>query len=1171
MQSVYCTYNTCVFENNLIGGNKLSEVNIRKFKKVLVANRGEIAIRVYRALSELGIQTVGIFSKEDRYSLFRTKTDESYELDPEAGPVDAYLDIRKIIKIAKDKGVDAIHPGYGFLSENPDFVKACRRNGIAFIGPDVETMNAMGDKISSKKIAIECGVPIIPGVDHAIKSVEEVLEIARKVGYPVMLKASNGGGGRGMRIVNSEEEMPKEFSEAVNEAKKAFGDDKIFIEKYLKSPKHIEVQILGDKYGNIVHLYDRDCSVQRRHQKVVEYGPAFTIREEVRQKIFADAVRLAKHVGYKNAGTLEFLVDADQNYYFIEMNPRIQVEHTVTEMITGIDIVQAQILIEEGYPLNSPEINIKSQDDVKCSGYAIQMRVTTEDPSNNFLPDTGKIVVYRSGAGNGIRLDGGTAYTGAEVTPYYDSLLVKIIASGRTFDSAVRKGVRALKETRVRGVKTNIPFLINVLQNETFIKGECTTTFIGNTPELFQISIGRDRATRIAEFIGNRIVNETNGDKPVLMSAVSPAVKDQKHYGARDEFLKLGAAGFTQKILGDKKLYITDTSMRDAHQSLMATRMRTIDLMKAAPATNEIMQNAFSVEAWGGATFDVAYRFLKESPWVRLEQLRKAMPNTLIQMLLRASNAVGYSNYPDNVVANFIKVASERGVDVFRIFDSLNWIENMKMPIEEALKTGKIVEGAICYTGNVLDPNETKYNVDYYVNKAKELEALGCHMFAIKDMAGLLKPYAAKELITALKSELKIPVHLHTHDSTGNGVSTILMAAEAGVDVVDTAIEAMASLTSQPSMNSVVEALRGTERDTGLNPEDLARLSRYYGSVRKIYAGFESPMKTPNTEIYKYEIPGGQYSNLLAQVKEMGSEDNFEEIKELYKQANELLGNIIKVTPTAKIVGDLAIFMSKNNLTKSNILTDGKELSYPDSVVDYFMGMVGQPDGGFPKELQKIVLKGQEPLTERAGKSIPPANFDEIREHLGEIINVPGKKINDRNVLSYALYPKVYDDYCRHLEYYNDVSRLESHVFFFGLRKGEETTLKLGEGKDLIIKYVDMGEPNENGVRALTFEINGIMREISVQDKKLEVNTDKKLNAEKGNPHQIGSPIPGTVGKILVKEGDKVEKNSVLMTVEAMKMETSIVSMRNGIVDKIYVKEGERVSQEELLITFKEE
>ena len=751
----------------------MQNVEIRKFKKVLVANRGEIAIRVYRALNELGIQTVGIFSKEDKYALFRTKTDEAYMLNPEKGPLDAYLDINNIIKIAKAKGVDAIHPGYGFLSENPEFVEACEKEGIAFIGPNVDVMYKMGDKISSKKMAIECNVPIIPGVDHAVRSLDEVMEVARKVGYPVMLKASNGGGGRGMRIVNSEEEMPKEFEEARNEAKKAFGDDKIFVEKYLRDPKHIEVQVLGDKYGNVVHLFDRDCSVQRRHQKVIEFAPAFTVSQPVREKILADAVRLSKHVGYKNAGTLEFLVDADENYYFIEMNPRIQVEHTVSEEVTGIDIVQAQILIEEGYPLSAPEIGISSQEDVHCNGYSVQLRITTEDPANNFMPDTGKINVYRSPAGNGIRLDGGTAHTGAEVTPYYDSLLVKIIAHDRTFKGVTNKAIRAIKETRIRGVKTNIPFLINVLQSETWSEGKCTTTFIEKTPELFRFIPGKDRASKIAEFIGNQIVNESKGQKPQFDPIVVPSFgktengKTIEVPGARDTFLKMGAKAYTQSLLKEKRLLVTDTSMRDAHQSLMATRLRTNDLMAAAPATNMAMANAFSVEAWGGATFDVAYRFLKESPWVRLQQLRAAMPNTLIQMLLRASNAVGYANYPDNVVQKFIEVSAERGIDVFRIFDSLNWVENMKMPIEVALNTGKIVEGSICYTGDILDPNETKYTLDYYIRKAKELEAMGCHIFAIKDMAGLLKPYAAKELFSTLKKELHIPLHLHTHDTTG--------------------------------------------------------------------------------------------------------------------------------------------------------------------------------------------------------------------------------------------------------------------------------------------------------------------------------------------------------------------------------------------------------------------
>ena len=1148
-----------------------NQVQIRKFKKVLVANRGEIAIRVFRALNELGITTVSIYSKEDRYALFRSKADESYPLNPEKGPIDAYLDIDNIIKIALAANVDAIHPGYGFLSENPDFVDACERNGIVFIGPSSQIMNAMGDKISSKKMAIDAQVPIIPGVDYAIKDIDTATKIAIEVGFPIMLKASNGGGGRGMRIVNAIEDLEKEFNEAKNESKKAFGDDKIFIEKYLRAPKHIEVQILGDNYGNVVHLYDRDCSVQRRHQKVVEYAPAFSIPDATRQIIFDSAIRLSKAVGYRNAGTLEFLVDADNHPYFIEMNPRIQVEHTVSEEITNIDLVQSQILVAEGYPLDSDEINIKSQDDVHCDGYSIQTRVTTEDPANNFMPDTGEITVYRSGSGKGIRLDGGNAYTGAVISPYYDSLLVKAISHDRTFAGAVRKSIRTLQEMRIRGVKTNIPFLINVLHHPIFVAGKCYTTFIEETPELFQLTQSQDRATKIIEFIGDRIVNSQKGQKPHYENRVLPKLDQTKPvYGARDEFLKLGAEGFMQKILKEDKLYVTDTTMRDAQQSLMATRMRSKDLCGAAYATNAYMQNAFSVEAWGGATYDTAYRFLKESPWKRLELLRERMPNTLIQMLLRASNAVGYSNYPDNVVQEFIKISAAHGIDVFRIFDSLNWVENMKMPIEEALKTGKIVEGTICYTGDITSSTETKYTLDYYVKMALELESLGCHSIAIKDMAALLKPRAAKELVTALKQELHVPLHLHTHDSTGNGVSTVLMAAEAGVDIVDLAIESMSSMTSQPSMNAVVEALRGSKRDTGLDFEELDELSRYYGRIRKVYEQFESDMKAPNAEIYKYEIPGGQYSNLLAQVTSMGSADEFESIKALYKDANDLLGNIVKVTPTSKAVGDLAIFMFKNGLTKENILTAGAGLSYPDSVVSYFQGMMGQPYGGFPKELQKIVLKDIEPLTDRPGKSLPPVDFEAIKKHLIEKYNYGDKseEVMNQKAISYALYPKVYEDYCEHFQMYNDVTRLESHVYFYGLRKGEETYLNIGEGKQLLIKYLEEGEADENGVRTLTFQVNGMLRTVKIQDKNLEIKADRKLKADKTNPQHLGSSIPGTVGKVLVKEGDAVTENMPLLTVEAMKMETTVVSKITGTVDKIYVQQGDTVSQDDLLMSF---
>lgn len=1144
---------------------------IKPFKRVLVANRGEIAIRVFRALSELNITSVAVYSKEDKHAMFRTIANESYPLDPSCGPVDAYLDINTIIKIAKEHGVDAIHPGYGFLSENPDLVDACEKAGIVFIGPTVKSMNAMGDKISSKQNAIAAKVPIIPGVDHAMKSAEEAMQVAKEVGYPVMLKASNGGGGRGMRIVDNEADMAKEFKEAVDESKKAFGDDQVFIEKYLRGPKHIEVQVLADNYGNVVHLFDRDCSVQRRHQKVVEYAPAFSVPEKTRQIIFDSAIRLCKEVGYRNAGTCEFLVDRDGNPYFIEMNPRIQVEHTVTELVTGVDIVKSQILVAQGYALDSEEIAIPSQKSVVCNGYAIQTRVTSEDPANNFMPDTGKITAYHSGSGSGIRLDGGNIYTGAEISPYYDSLLVKICSFDRTFKGAIEKSLRALREMRIRGIKTNQPFLINVVNNETFKKGECYTTFIEETPELFNLSQQQDRAGKILEFLGDKIVNVSKCAKPYYEDRILPKYDETAPvYGAKDEFLKLGAKEFTQKILKEKKLYVSDTSMRDAQQSLIATRMRTKDIVGACRAENAILQNGFSVEAWGGATYDTCYRFLKESPWKRLDYLHERMPNTLIQMLLRASNAVGYSNYPDNVVSEFIKVSASHGIDVFRIFDSLNWIENMKMPIDVALSTGKIVEGAICYTGDISDQNETKYTLDYYIRMAQELEKLGVHIIAIKDMAALLKPYAAVQLVTELKKAVKLPVHLHTHDTTGTGVATVLKAAEAGVDIVDCAIESMSSNSSQPSLNAVVEALRGTERDTGIDAKGIDELSRYYEHVRKVYHAFESGMISPNAGIYRYEIPGGQYSNLLAQVSEMGSREDFERIKELYRQANILLGNIVKVTPTSKVVGDLAIFMHKNGLTMDNILTEGANLSYPDSVIDFFKGMIGQPEGGFPKELQKIVLKDIEPITVRAGSLLEPVDFKQLEEQLKTKFDMSGftKKDMEQKVVSYAMYPKVYEDYCTHFEAYNDVTTLESHVYFYGLRKGEETVLKAGEGNDILIKFISESDPDDEGYRTLTFEVNGVLREQKILDKTLEVVVDRKLKAEKGNPAHLGSTIPGTVETVLVKEGDKVTPNQPLMIVEAMKMETTFVSNVTGTVDKIYVVPGDHVNTEDLLISF---
>lgn len=1137
-------------------------MEIKRFKKVLVANRGEIAIRVFRSLSELGIRTVGIYSKEDKYSLFRTKADESYLIGEGKGPIDAYLDMHGILRIAKSKNVDAIHPGYGFLSENAEFAQLCAENGIEFIGPAAVTMNMMGDKISAKEVALKCDVPTIPGYQKPIKNHVEASKIAESIGYPVILKAANGGGGRGMRIVESKEQMETEFQNAMGESIKAFNSDVIFMEKYLIRPKHIEVQILGDKYGNIVHLFERDCSLQRRHQKVVEFAPSFSISEEVKRHLLEDSVKLANYVNYSNAGTMEFLVDQSGNYYFIEMNPRIQVEHTVTEMISGIDIVQSQILIAMGYPLDSKEINIPSQDSIQIRGYSIQCRVTTENPSANFMPDTGKISVYRSASGSGIRLDGGNGFTGAEISPYYDSLLVKTTSWDRTFEGAARKALRSIKEFRIRGVKTNVPFLINVLNHPTFLSGNCYTSFIEDTKELFDIKGGKDRASKLMNFIGDIIVNESYN--PEIANIRIPEIQidtSKKTEGTKQLFEKMGAKAFTEMIKKETKLYVTDTTMRDAHQSLFATRMRTYDMLHVAPACNVALKDAFSMETWGGATFDVSYRFLKESPWRRLEKLTELMPNVLQQMLLRASNAVGYKNYPDNVVKEFIEVAAQRGIDVFRIFDSLNWLENMKLPIETALKTGKIVEGTVCYTSDVLDKNNIKYNLDYYINKAKELESMGVHILGIKDMAGLLKPYAAKELISALKKEVDIPIHLHTHDTSGNAVSTVLMAAEAGVDIADMALESMSGLTSQPSLNAVVAALRNTPRDTGLHIEELNEVSRYFKEVRKLYSKFESELKTPSVEIYKYEIPGGQYSNLLPQTRSVGLADRFEEVKEAYREANLLLGDIIKVTPSSKIVGDLAIFMVKNNLNSENILQEGRSLSFPDSVVEFFMGYIGQPDGGFPKELQEVVLKGKTPISVRPGLLLPDEDFEKIKKHLNDSY---GEIANRRNILSYALYPKVYDDYCKHMQLYNDISNLPSSVFFYGLTKGQEIDVEIEDGKVLNIRYVGYSEADENGIRSVYFELNGSSREVEVLDRSVEVKKDSRRKADKSNPNHIVAPIPGTIVSIAVKEGDPIEVNQALMVVEAMKMETTVLSKTSGTIEQILVEVGDHVSDDEL-------
>lgn len=1145
---------------------------INKFKRVMVANRGEIAIRIFRACNELGIRTVAIYSSEDNRSLFRTKADESYLIGKNLGPVETYLNIEEIINLALNKGVDAIHPGYGFLSENPEFAKRCTDAGIEFIGPTSEMMEKLGDKIKSKIAAKHVGVPTIPGVDSPIKTQDDAVKFADFCGYPVMLKAAAGGGGRGMRVVRSSEELMPSFISAKNEALKAFGIDDIFIEKYLEKPKHIEVQVLGDKYGNIVHLYERDCSIQRRHQKVIEYTPAFSLTDKKRMEICNDALKIANSVAYRSAGTLEFLVDSRGSHYFIEMNPRIQVEHTITENTTGIDIVQSQILIAEGYPLNSKEIGIVSQSDVVPRGFSIQCRVTTEDPANNFAPDTGKIDVYRSGSGFGVRLDGGNGFTGSVISPYYDSLLVKISTTSRTFEDTSKKAIRSIKELMVAGVKTNVDFLINVLNHEKFLKGECDTGFITDNPDVFHVKPKADKEYRVLKYIGEKVVNETHGDKKEFDIPLVPKAPYLKGlYGTKNLLDEKGPDAVVSWIKSRSNLLLTDTTMRDAHQSLMATRMRTRDMLKIAEATSVLGKDLFSLELWGGATFDVAYRFLHESPWERLEELRKRIPNVLFQMLIRGANAVGYKNYPDNVIREFIKQSALSGIDVFRIFDSLNWLKGMEVAIDEVLKQEKIAEACICYTGDILDEKRDKYSLNYYVNMAKEIEKTNVHILGIKDMSALLKPYAAFKLIKALKDEISIPIHLHTHDTTGNGVATVLMAAEAGVNIVDTALNSMSGLTSQPALNSIVAALENTARDTKLDPKDMQKLSDYWDKVRPIYKHFESDMKFGSAEIYRYEIPGGQYSNLKPQVESFGLGHRFDEIKEMYRKVNKMAGDIVKVTPSSKMVGDMAIFMVKNDLTPENIFEKAGNMAFPDSVVSFFKGMMGQPLGGFPKKLQKLVLKGEEPITVRPGELLPPEDFDKIGMLLMEKYGLnPSMKRN----LSYALYPDVYEDYVNYRLEHGDLSRMGSDVFFHGLREGETCEVEIETGKTLIIQLLDIGKPDDQGRRTLDFEINGNRREIKILDRATAAGAARnsveiiKL-ANPLNKLEIGASIPGTILKVLVTEGQDVKENQPLMVIEAMKMETNITAPLAGTIESIFAEESKLVKSGELLIKLK--
>ena len=1145
---------------------------IKKFKRVLVANRGEIAIRVFRACQELGIRTVAVYSEEDKHSLFRTKADESYQIGKGKTPVGAYLGIDEIIALAKAKGVDAIHPGYGFLAENVEFAKACAAAGIEFIGPTAEMMDRLGDKIKSKIVANSVGVPTIPGVEKAIETEEEAVQFAESCGYPVMLKAAAGGGGRGMRIVRSKDELLPQFRSARSEAAKAFGIDDIFIEKYLENPKHIEVQILGDKEGNIVHLYERDCSIQRRHQKVIEFTPALCLTDEQRTAICNDAIKIAQAVDYRSAGTVEFLVDKTGKHYFIEMNPRIQVEHTVSEIVTGVDIVQAQILVAEGYTLDSEEINIPSQDSIKVTGHAIQCRITTEDPVNDFMPDTGVIENYRSPGGFGIRLDGGNGFEGSEITPFYDSLLVKVTAFSRTFEDARRKAIRALRETTIKGVKTNIMFMLNVLNHPTFAAGQCDTGFIANTPELLEIDKVEDTELKVIEFLGNKFVNETKGSKrsynvPVFPKFKPDELKELQGRGTKNLFDEMGAKDFTQWVRKQQRLFVTDTTMRDAQQSLMATRVRTVDMEKIAPAVSVYGRNLFSLEMWGGATFDTAYRFLKEDPWERLEMLREKCPNILLQMLLRGANAVGYKNYPDNVIRAFVKQSAKSGIDVFRIFDSLNWIEGMEVALDETLNQGMIAEPCLCYTGDILDSSKTKYTLSYYVKMAKVLEKRGAHILGIKDMSGLLKPTAASKLVGALKQEIGIPIHLHTHDTSGNGVATVLMAAQAGVDIVDAAFNSMSGLTSQPALNSIVASLQNSDRDTGLDSDGLQKISEYWRDVRPVYKEFESELQTASAEIYKYEIPGGQYSNLQAQVESFGLGHKLKEVKDMYKAVNQMLGDIVKVTPSSKVVGDLAIFMVQNDLTPENIVEKGANIDFPDSAVSYFEGMMGQPEGGFPEDIQKVVLKGRKPITCRPGELLEPEDFDAIRKKLQEELGLEG---NDKEVISYALYPKVFEDYVKSIRKDGNFRYMGSDIFFHSLAEGETCEVKMGEGRVLIVRLQEVRPVDSEGMREAIFEVNGNRRIIKIKDKTVTANSSNSvLYANEDDPMEIGANIPGNIIKVLVKEGEKVEANQPIAVIEAMKMETNILASAAGTVERIYVSEGQQVKAGEMVAKLK--
>jgi len=1145
------------------------------FKKILVANRGEIAIRIMRAANELGKRTVAVYAEEDKLGLHRFKADEAYRIGEGMGPVAAYLSIDEIIRVAKASGADALHPGYGLLSENPNLIDACVANGITFIGPKAETMRALGDKASARQVAIAAGVPVIPATEVLGDDMEAVKAMAREVGFPLMLKASHGGGGRGMRPILSEDEVETKVREGRREAEAAFGNGEGYLEKMIQRARHVEVQLLGDTHGNLYHLYERDCTVQRRNQKVVERAPAPYLTEAQRAEVCELGLKIGRAVGYQNAGTVEFLMDMDdEKFYFIEVNPRVQVEHTVTEEVTGIDIVKAQIRIAEGAHL-SEATGTPSQGDVTLSGHALQCRVTTEDPLNNFIPDYGRLTAYRSATGMGIRLDGGTAYAGGVITRYYDSLLVKITAWAPTPKESIARMDRALREFRIRGVSTNIAFVENLLKHPTFLNDTYTTKFIDTTDELFNFRKRRDRGTKVLTYIADITVNghpETKGralPPAGLKDPVAPKVStEEPPRGTRQILDEQGPQAVADWMAAQKKLLLTDTTMRDGHQSLLATRMRSIDMIRVAPSYAQMMPGLFSMECWGGATFDVAYRFLQECPWQRLRDLRAAMPNLMTQMLLRASNGVGYTNYPDNVVQAFVKQAATSGVDVFRVFDSLNWVENMRVAMDAVIEANKVCEGTVCYTGDILNPDRAKYDLKYYVQMGKELRDAGAHVLGVKDMAGLLKPASARILIKALKEEVGLPIHFHTHDTGGIAGATILAAAEAGVDAADAAMDAFSGNTSQPTLGSIVEALRFTERDTGLDMGAIRQISDYWEQVRLQYAAFESAQQAPSSEVYLHEMPGGQFTNLKAQARSLGLEERWPEVAQTYADVNKMFGDIVKVTPSSKVVGDMALMMVSQGLKRDDVENPAKDVSFPDSVVDMMKGNLGQPPGGWPDALQRKVLKDDTPITDRPGKHLDPVDLEAVRAKLIE--DLDGFKIDDEDLNGYLMYPKVFLDYMGRHRIYGPVRTLPTRTFFYGMEPGEEISAEIDPGKTLEIRLITVGETGDDGEVKVFFELNGQPRSVRIANREVAAKTAQRLKADASNPAHVGAPMPGAVATVAAKAGAKVKAGDLLLTIEAMKMETGLHADRDAVVKAVHVQPGAQIEAKDLLVEFED-